>query len=629
MINTSCSSYRFTNPRRLNLIHLPDKLQAGAKRLLKSRNCVLNETGMQVLVSTGETLRIQIQNEQAEIVCPEHLLLRGLGLLLENLHREKFLLEEQPKFHHLGAHLDMSRNGIMTVTALKAYMDTLALMGYNQVYLYLEDMFEIYGRPYFGYLRGRYTAAELKELDDHAYSIGIELIPSIQALGHHEQYLRWQEAASIRDTQEVLLADSEETYAFIEQMIRTVTASLRSKKIMLGMDETHTLGLGAHLRRFGYEQPKDIFLRHLQKVFTITDKLGLEGMIASDMFFRLYSSDHDYYTPGTEFPPEVSQMIPENATLVYWHYGESPGCDREMVEKHKQLNRKTVFFGGTWTWSGHLPDTDYARTMTREALAVCEEYGMDTVVQTLWFDDGNECSHLYGLLTVQETAEIAFGHRDECWLSQRFHFCTGADADAFMDMSAYQCIFDADIQYGSFVERFRGKTLFWQDVLLGQADAWLQANNRSGHYGSYAERFRNYAENNFQWEAHYRYIETVFRYLSSKCAISERLTVAYAGDNRQELRQIRTELDELLMLARQCHAQHKRLWMESYKPFGWEVLDHRYGGTEARILTAQERLDSYLTGEITKMEELEQKRLDMTVSPWNPFSRIVTGSVKF
>ena len=198
-----------------------------------------------------------------------------------------------------------------------------------------------------------------------------------------------------------------------------------------------------------------------------------------------------------------------------------------------------------------------------------------------------------------------------------------------MDMSAYQCIFDADIQYGSFVERFRGKTLFWQDVLLGQADAWLQANNRSGHYGSYAERFRNYAENNFQWEAHYRYIETVFRYLSSKCAISERLTVAYAGDNRQELRQIRTELDELLMLARQCHAQHKRLWMESYKPFGWEVLDHRYGGTEARILTAQERLDSYLTGEITKMEELEQKRLDMTVSPWNPFSRIVTGSVKF
>lgn len=625
MENTFCSSY----PPALNLINIPEKLQAGVKRLLKSRKCILNESGIPVSVSAGDTLQVRLRSGQAEIVCPERLLLRGLGLLLENLHQEEFLLEEQPKFHHLGAHLDMSRNGIMTVDALKDYMDTLALMGYDQVYLYLEDMFEIHERPYFGYLRGRYTAAELKELDDHADGIGIELIPSIQALGHHEQYLRWQEADSIRDTPEVLLADSEETYAFLEQMIRTVTTSVRSKRIMLGMDETHTLGLGTHLRRFGYEPPKDIFLRHLKKVFAITDQLGLEGMIASDMFFRLYSSDHDYYTPGVEFPPEVSQMIPENATLVYWHYGEAPGCDLEMVENHKSLNRKTVFFGGTWTWSGHLPDTDYARTATREALTVCQAHGLDTVVQTLWFDDGNECSHLYGLLTVQETAEIAFGHHNESWLYQRFRFCTGADVDAFMDMSAYQCVFDRDIHYPSFMERFRGKTLFWQDVLLGQADAWLQANHRSEHYARYAERFCHYAENNPQWEKHYRYIETVFRYLSRKCSIAERLIPAYTTDNRQELTQIRTELDELFALIRQCHAQHKQLWMAIYKPFGWEVLDHRYGGTEARILTAQERLDAYLTGEITKIEELEQKRLDMTVSPWVPFSRIVTGSVKF
>ena len=629
MVNSLYSSRSFSDPQSLHLIRLPEKLQVGAKRLLESRNCILSETGMNVSVSAGDRLRVQIHNGEAEIACPERLLFRGLGILLENLRQEEFLLEEQPKFSHLGVHLDMSRNGILTVSAVKDYLDTLALMGYDQVYLYLEDMFELPGRPYFGYLRGRYTAAELKELDDHAYGVGIELIPSIQALGHHEQYLRWAESARIRDTAEVLLADSEETYAFIEHMIRTVTASLRSKTVMLGMDETHTLGLGTHLRRFGYEPPKDIFLRHLKKVFAITDKLGLEGMIASDMFFRLYSSDHDYYTPGTEFPPEVSQMIPENATLVYWHYGESPGCDREMVEKHRLLNRKTVFFGGTWTWSGHLPDTDYARKSTREALTVCEEYALDTVVQTLWFDDGNECSHLYGLLTVQETAEIAFGHPDESWLSQRFRFCTGADADAFMDMSAYQCEFDSDIRYASFMERFRGKTLFWQDILLGQADAWLQENNRSGHYARYADRFRDYAAKNPQWETHYRYIETVFRYLSCKCAIAERLTVAYAAGDRQELTLLCAKLDDLLVLIQQCHLRHKRLWLESYKPFGWEVLDHRYGGTQARIRSATERLRSYLDGQTERLEELEQTRLDMTVSPWNPFSRIVTASVKF
>lgn len=629
MKNTSHSTCNFTDCQLINVIGLPEKLQAGAKHLLESRNCILSKTGMKVSVLVGDILRVWIHNGQAEIVCPERLLIRGLGLLIENLHREKFYLEEKPKFSHLGVHLDMSRNGVMTVSALKDYMDTLALMGYDQVYLYLEDMFEIPQRPYFGYLRGRYTAAELKELDDYAYGIGMELIPSIQTLGHHEQYLRWLEADSIRDTAEVLLADNEETYVFIEQMIRTVTVSLRSKRIVLGMDEAHTLGLGNHLRRFGYEAPKDIFLRHLRKVFDITDKLGLEGMIYSDMFFRLYSSDHNYYTPGTEFPPEVTKMIPENATLIYWHYGEASGCDREMLEKHDLLNRKTIFFGGTWTWSGHLPDTDYARTVTREALEICEEHGLDTVVQTLWFDDGNECSHLYGILTVQETAEISFGHKDENWLSRRFQFCTGADAAAFMDMSAYQCVFGDGIHYASFMERFRGKALFWQDVLLGQADAWLQKNSRSNHYACYAERFQNYAQNNLRWEKHYRYIETVFRYLSCKCAIAECLTPAYVADDRKKLTQICAELSNLLVLTQSCHAQHKALWMEIYKPIGWEVLDHRYGGTEARIQTALERLNAYLLGEIERLDELEQKRLDMPVSPWDLFSRIVTGSVKF
>ena len=337
-------------------------------------------------------------------------------------------------------------NGWLTADAMAKALEKVSTgfqeVGYNQLYLYMEDMFFVPGRVYFGYMRGRHTAAELKELDDYAFHYGIELIPSIQALGHHEQYLRWTESADVRDTADVLLADSDTTYVFIEQMIRAVTSPLRSKKIVLGLDETHTLGLGEHLRRFGYEQPNRIFLRHLKKVFAITDALGLEGIVAGDMFFRLYSSDHGYYTPGTVFPPEVQEMIPANATLIYWHYGEAPGCDGEMLEKHRSLDRKTVFYGGTWTWSGHLPDTDYAIRATREALAACEKYGICDVIQTLWGDDGNECSYLYGLLTLQYTAEYSFGHLNDPWLSKRFRFCTGGDADAFYDMSAYQCILD-------------------------------------------------------------------------------------------------------------------------------------------------------------------------------------------
>lgn len=616
--------------KAFHLLGLPPHLYTGVQGMLKRQNNTLCESGMPVFISVGDTLRVFLHDGQAEISCPEHLLFRGLGILLQNLDQEEYLLEERPRFQHLGVHLDMSRNGIMRVSALKDYMDTLALMGYDQVYLYLEDMFEMPQRPYFGYLRGRYTAAELQELDDHAYSIGIELIPSIQALGHHEQYLRWQEADSIRDTPEVLLADSAETYAFIEQMIRTVTASLRSKKIMLGMDETHTLGLGTHLRRFGYEPPKDIFLRHLKQVFAITDKLGLEGMIASDMFFRMCAPDGWYYTEETVITPEIAQSIPPNATLVYWHYGETPGCDDYMLEKHRALNRKTVFFGGTWTWSGHLPNTDYAIQVTEEALEACEKHSICDVIQTIWGDDGNECNHLYALLTLQYTAEYAFGHNgDNRWLAQQFRACTGADADAFHEMSAYQCSLDQGTAYADFKERFRGKTLFWQDVLLGQADEYLSKVPMSGWYGIYANRFGAYAVQSPLWEKHYTFIETVFRYLSLKCEIAQHLIPAYLAGDKQTLSMISDiQLSQLLKLEQQCHTHHKALWLETYKPFGWEVLDQRYGGTAARIRTAQERINSYINGSIDRLEELDESRLPMTVSPWNPFSRIVTGTVK-
>lgn len=613
----------------LNISLVPEQFLEGTQRILSRYGCCLSHVGIPVTVAIGSELSVHISSEGATILCPLACYFRALGLLLEHIQEKDFYACESPKFAHLGVQLDVSRNGALRTEAIKAWIEDLALMGYNQLYLYMEDVFFIPGRKYFGYMRGRYTAAELKELDDWAYGYGLELIPSIQTLGHHRQYLRWEESADVRDTPEELLADSDATYAFIEDMIRAVTKPLRSKKIVLGLDETHTLGLGAHLQRFGYEQPYQIFCRHLERIFAITDSMGLEGIISSDMFFRMCDPTHDYYKKGTVISAEIANNIPSNATLLYWHYGEAPGCDAHMLEKHMALGRKTIFYGGTWTWSGHLPNTHYAINATKEALCACAAAGIDSIVQTLWFDDGNECHFLYGYLTLQYTAEYAFGHTEDAHLAKRFHFCTGADAEAFMDMSAYQYIFQQKAQFSDFKELFRGKTLFWQDILLGQADEFLQNNPFSDHYFAYADRFKVYAAQNPRWKKNYTFIENLFRYLGLKCRIAEQLTRAYLREDQACLHQIcNVWLPELLELTEQCHAMHKSLWLESYKPFGWEVLDLRYGGTEARICTAQERLGAYLRGEILCLEELEEPRLPMVVSPWNPFRRILSGSVE-
>lgn len=610
---------------------LPEHLLEGTQRLLKLHNCHIGPDGLQVAVRPGDVLSVRITKNAAEICYPQGGFFRALGLLLEHRDEENYTITEQPRFENLGLQIDLSRNQAMSLRAIKDMMDFLALMGYRQLYLYMEDMYCVPGREYFGYMRGRYTPEELKELDDYAAGYDMELIPSIEVLGHMEQYLRWDESADVRDTARELLADSETTYQFIEAMIKSVMAPLRTKKICLNMDETHNLGLGNYLKLNGYEKKSVLFCRHLNKMFEITDALGLEGIIASDMFFRMAAPDGDYYTESTVIPPEIADKIPQNATLIYWHYGEDPGCDEHMVQKHMALNRRIIFYGGTWTWSGHLPHTEYAIRATKEALPVCAKYGIRDVVQTIWGDDdGGTCSHFYSLLTLQYTAEYAFGHENDDWLAKRFRFCTGGEMDAFMAMSNYQSKYKFGEISNNFMDLFRGKTLFWQDVLMGQADEYLQKNPMSDFYGQTAAKFEKYAAEDSKWQAHYAYIHTVFRYLSLKCAIAEKLEKAYKDKDDAVLSEVlTTQLPALLDLTMLCHEQHKKLWMAGYKPFGWEPLDHHYGGTEARIRTACQRLEAYLSKEIPCLEELEEKRLPMMVNPWNTVRRIVTTTADF
>jgi hypothetical protein len=53
-------------------------------------------------------------------------------------------------FKTFGVMLDMSRNAVMKVDALKKYMQIIKKMGYNALFLYCEDTYEVEGEPYFG-----------------------------------------------------------------------------------------------------------------------------------------------------------------------------------------------------------------------------------------------------------------------------------------------------------------------------------------------------------------------------------------------------------------------------------------------------------------------------------------------
>ena len=140
-------------------------------------------------------------------------------------------LEETVGFRRFGTMLDCSRNAVMTVEALKRWIDLTADLGYNTLLLYTEDTYEIEGEPYFGYMRGRYTKEELREADRYARSKGMEVIPCIQTLAHLNAIVRWPAYQGHVDTGDILLAGDEAVYELIDKMFATVSRCFESRTV--------------------------------------------------------------------------------------------------------------------------------------------------------------------------------------------------------------------------------------------------------------------------------------------------------------------------------------------------------------------------------------------------------------
>ena len=127
----------------------------------------------------------------------------------------------------LGVMLDCSRNAVPNMQSAKYFIDCLEKMGYNTLMYYTEDTYEVEDEPYFGYLRGRFTTEELRELDAYSEAHGIELVPCVQTLAHLRTAFRWSAYTPINDTADILLMDDERTYLLIENIFRSLRACLR------------------------------------------------------------------------------------------------------------------------------------------------------------------------------------------------------------------------------------------------------------------------------------------------------------------------------------------------------------------------------------------------------------------
>lgn len=596
----------------------------------------LCDDGMTVTAEKGDGVYVSCNGSEAKIIYDRECeFFRALGHLIQNLSKGNnvFEIKETRYFDTCGGMTDLSHGALLTVDAIKSCLRKMAMMGLNMFFLYREESYYIPEYEYFGYMRGRHTDEQIKEIDDYAAKLGIEIIPAIQCLGHLSNTLCWRQFADIKDTYDCLLVGEEKTYEFIECMIKAAMKPLRTKRVHIGFDETMSLGTGAYRAKHGHVPREDIFNEHLQRVAEICKRLGYEPNIWADMFFRIGGGAEGYAITNRDIPEEVAKQIPENIELTSWNY--SAVDDKNLSHEIKALQstgRKVWFAGAVHDWHGFCVNYYLTEASSRVSLNLCKKLGVDSLIDTTWGDDSPERDFFCNLLGFQIYAEHMYRNDpDFDEVKKRFDFCAKVPAQLIIDIAD---IDNAEGVKDVITERANetdildtppslvnpSKYLMWQDPIAGLFDTEAEKLDFYVHFATQRRKLEKYVGKYPEYEATIQFYISLCDMLCLKCDFGVRLRKFYLEDDRIAMECMAdAEIPEMIKRLEDMWLKNRTLWFERHQAFGFDVLERRYGALTMRLKTTAYRIHEYLSGNIDSIEELDEPRL-----PHNKPSKHIT-----
>lgn len=506
-------------------------------------------------------------------------------------------MANQP-FKRFGVMLDMSRNSVMTIPALKEFSTELAKMGYNMLMLYTEDTYEIPEEPYFGHFRGRYTQAEIREVVAHCKTLGMEVIPCIQTLAHVEALFKWKRFQPLCDSEDILLVDNEETYELIRKMFKSVKACYETRQVHIGMDEAITLGLGKYLQEHGFQNRFEILSRHLHRVCDIAREEGLIPNIWSDMFFRL-ANNNVYAQTKPRVDLEQIGHIPEELNLTYWdYYSTLKRRYRAMIRAHRKMGKNPWFACGIWTWKGWAPDNHHSISTSLAGLQVAAEEGVENVMVTLWGDFGGECSRWAALPGLYTAAKFVHGEKSRKKIAEDFEKEYGISMRRFMEI---------DMKTKTKKPNNPERYLLFQDPFLGMMDSALFGDENEFYRKSAAKLSRNAKHERFGLL--FGTQTSLARTLSYKAQLGAKTRELYQKGDKEAMRRLLKDYTLTIRNLRIFMDKANELWLSENKPQGLELVQLRLGGLLQRIIFCKQRLEDWVEKD-ARIPELEEEALD-------------------
>jgi len=538
--------------------------------------------------------------------------------------------DEKISFKTYGILLDCSRTAVVTPQYFKRWLRRLALMGYNMAMLYTKDAYQLPDENYFGYMRGAYSIEEIREIDAYAQKLGIEMIASIQALGHLEPLMRWGSYYEVKDTNNVILVDCEKSYVLLEKMLKFWSDALDTRRIHLGMDETHDLGRGAFMDKNGYESPYDIYNRHLNRLSTICEKYELKPMIWNDMYFRYANKDQNYYDTESPIPEEVKKAIPPSVQLCYWDYQHR---DQEtyskMLQRTKMLNNQTpIMASGIHTWKKLWCDFETTFNTIGPCIDACREQNIEELIFTLWGDDGSYCEFESAFAGMAWAADYAYNEKSSPKrLSALYQAIFGTSYELQVELGKIQFIYPVEGREEDLP--VSAPAILWDDPLMGiiwheysKIDSQVWEKSLANYKSLLAKAQKNRHDRQAGIIDHaYNILNTLIKKIELRMTLQK----AYKDRDLSKLSHLQTKsIPEMINAIEQLNDSFRDMWFRGYKSYGLEIMQIKLAGLCERYRELGRLLDEFLNGKIQSIHELEIEP-DVQGFYYTDYHHIATG----
>lgn len=252
------------------------------------------------------------------------------------------LMRDWPALAMRGFSEDYGRDQLPTLEEHKRSIRNLARFKINTYLWFIEPDHFVYAfDPDISTEYDRFTFDEIRELVAYAKNYYMEIIPTVELLGHMEQTLRHEKywpLAEMPNGGGDLCAVCDDSFELVQKMVGEIAPAFGGRYFHCGLDESYAIGKGRSEQAVKEKGIERVFADYYTKMNDLVKSHGQTMMMYADIVLN---------------HPAMIDLLPKDIVMMFWDYMPRDTYPGLTTLRDKGL--PVTALSGLWSWNNLYP----------------------------------------------------------------------------------------------------------------------------------------------------------------------------------------------------------------------------------------------------------------------------------